>query len=185
MRFCYLLSEKSEDESTKVGAVIVNQDNITVSSGINGIPRGVQMMPEMQDPNGIKYQWFEHAERNAIYNATRLSVSLIGCRIYIPILPCMDCARGIMQTGIKSIRIHKAGQAAFLHSRGNTPKVWDRTQKTAWDAFQFRTNADIDWINIPLPGVTAMFSGSPYTFEVPNHFTDQDGNHHKVSGWIG
>jgi dCMP deaminase len=51
-----------------------------------------------------KYFWFEHAERNAIYNAARIGVSLKNSTIYLTSgLPCMDCARGIVNSGIKIV----------------------------------------------------------------------------------
>jgi dCMP deaminase len=51
-----------------------------------------------------KYLWMEHAERNAIYNAARVGIPLKGCVIYMDGIPCMDCARAIVQAGIKEIR---------------------------------------------------------------------------------
>lgn len=50
-----------------------------------------------------KYFWFEHAERNAIYNATLTGTSLAGCRMYTNGMPCADCGRAIIQSGIEEI----------------------------------------------------------------------------------
>jgi dCMP deaminase len=130
---CDIIAEKSKDPSTKVGAVIVGQDNEVVSTGFNGFPRGAIDKPgctclEISDnvkipqqslvdkakkinaryQRPLKYKWTEHAERNAIYNAARIGSSLRGCRIYINSLPpCCDCARAIIQSGINEVIITK------------------------------------------------------------------------------
>ena len=50
-----------------------------------------------------KYMWVEHAERNAIYTAGRNGISLDGCKMYVTYFPCCDCARAIIQSGIKEV----------------------------------------------------------------------------------
>jgi dCMP deaminase len=50
-----------------------------------------------------KYMWIEHGDRNAIYAAARVGTPLEGCKMYLPGLPCMDCARGIIQVGIAEV----------------------------------------------------------------------------------
>jgi len=52
-----------------------------------------------------KYLWIEHAERNAICNAARCGTPLEGCTIYVEIMPCMDCARAIVQAGIAEVAV--------------------------------------------------------------------------------
>lgn len=95
----------SEDDSTKVGAVIISKDNDLKSTGWNGLPRGVNFatMPERPE----KYLYMEHAERNAIYNATRNGISLQDSHIYVTHFPCSDCARAIIQSGIKKVFYNK------------------------------------------------------------------------------
>lgn len=100
---CVLIATKSKDQNRKVGVVIVGPDNEIRSTGFNGAPRGVQERHDRPE----KYFWTEHAERNAIYNAARCGISLKGCRIYLPWFPCMDCARGIIQSGITLIICRK------------------------------------------------------------------------------
>ena len=56
--------------------------------------------PEERHARPAKYKWTEHAERNAIYYAARIGTPLLGCRMYLPWFPCMDCARAIAQAGI-------------------------------------------------------------------------------------
>lgn len=95
---------KSKDQSTQIGAVIVGQDNEVLSTGYNSFPRGMDDSIQERQERPEKYFWFEHAERNAIYNAARIGVSLKNSTIYLTSgLPCMDCARGIVNSGIKTV----------------------------------------------------------------------------------
>jgi dCMP deaminase len=88
----------SSDDSTQVGCAVRGQFNEVLSMGYNGLPRGIAYSEErMVRPE--KYKWFEHAERNAIYNAANTGTCLRGSSFYISMLPCADCARGIVQVG--------------------------------------------------------------------------------------
>jgi len=91
----------SEDDSTKVGAVIVKDDRI-VSVGYNGFCRGVDQTLSERHERPTKYLFFEHAERNAIYNAGR---DLHGATMYMNFhpCPCADCTRAIIQSGISTV----------------------------------------------------------------------------------
>jgi len=97
------IASKSKDEATKVGVIIVGPDNEPRSMGYNSFPRGINDdLPERQE-RPAKYLYIEHGERNAIYNAARAGIPLKGCRIYMGFYPCADCARAIIQSGIKEI----------------------------------------------------------------------------------
>jgi len=107
MNMVYLIAMKSKDENTHIGAVIVGSDNEIITTGYNGLVRGIKDdLPERQE-KPEKYFWFEHAERNAIYNAVRIGVSLMGCKIYTNGIPCADCARAIIQSGIKEVIVDR------------------------------------------------------------------------------
>jgi dCMP deaminase len=95
---------KSKDQSTQIGAVIVGKDKEIRSTGYNSFPRGLDdNRPERQE-RPIKYFYFEHAERNAIYNAARVGIPLDGSSIFLTSgLPCADCARAIINSGIKRV----------------------------------------------------------------------------------
>ena len=95
----------SEDRDFHVGAVIVGPDHEIRATGYNGLPRGVSSDDDARfdRASGEKFFWFEHAERNAIYNAARVGTPLDGCTIYINRYPCADCARAIIQSGIKTV----------------------------------------------------------------------------------
>ena len=95
---------KSKDESTQIGAVIVGEDNEVLSTGYNSFPRGMDDSKQERQERPEKYFWFEHAERNAIYNAARVGTALKNSTIYLTSgVPCMDCSRGIVNSGIKVI----------------------------------------------------------------------------------
>ena len=107
MTMVYLIAMKSKDKNTHIGAVIIGPHKEVRSIGYNGLPRNVDDdQPERQE-RPEKYYWFEHAERNAIYNATLMGVSLRDCIIYTNGIPCSDCARGIIQSGIKKVIVDK------------------------------------------------------------------------------
>ena len=105
---CKSVSLKSKDPSYKVGCVIVGEDNEIKSTGFNGFPSGVQDSMEFvprRYERPEKYVWTEHAERNAIYLASRNGVSLKNCKIYVNWMPCAECARAIIQSGIREVHV--------------------------------------------------------------------------------
>jgi dCMP deaminase len=114
-----LVASWSEDESRKVGAVIVGPANDIRAIGFNGLPRHVK--DDHQDrhskQDGEKYYWFEHAERNAIYNAARSGISTEGCRMYTSLFPCADCTRGIIQSGITELNTFQAPEKDDFFTR--------------------------------------------------------------------
>jgi dCMP deaminase len=95
---------KSKDQSTQIGAVVVGEGKNVLSTGYNSFPRGLDDSLQERQERPEKYFWIEHAERNAIYNAALEGVSLKNSTIYLTSgLPCMDCARGIVNSGIKVV----------------------------------------------------------------------------------
>ena len=102
---CVHISEWSEERGRRVGCVVVGEGNVIVSTGYNGLPRRISATPEERHErtSGEKYLWFEHAERNAIYNAARHGIRLADCRIYSNLFPCADCSRAIIQSGISAL----------------------------------------------------------------------------------
>ena len=98
------VKEKSKDINTKIGTVIVGQDKEILTTGYNSFPRGLDDSISDRQDRPEKYFWFEHSERNAIYNAARIGVSLKGSTAYLTSgLPCTDCARGLIQSGVVKI----------------------------------------------------------------------------------
>lgn len=103
IEICNVISKKSKDIYTKIGAVIKGTGNEVISLGFNGMPRGVNDDKTERQQRPTKYYWFEHAERNAIYNVARRLLE--GTTIYVQMYPCADCARAIIQVGIKEVVI--------------------------------------------------------------------------------
>lgn len=105
MGIALLSAKRSKDPSTKVGSCIVDQDNKVVSIGYNGMPKGIdesQLTWEKNDDLDNKYLYVCHAEFNAILNIKN-GASLKGCKIYVTLFPCNECAKAIIQTGIKEV----------------------------------------------------------------------------------
>ena len=107
------ISGWSKDRSTKVGAVIV-KDNRIISTGYNGFPAGFNDDIDSRHERPVKYNYTEHSERNAIYNAARKGDSTKDATIYLQWFPCADCARGIIQSGIIKVVCTKPD---FNHER--------------------------------------------------------------------
>lgn len=99
---------KSKDQRTKIGAVIVGNDNEIVSTGYNSFPRGIDDGQDSRQVRPEKYYWIVHAEMNAILNAARIGVSTKNCVMYLTCgVPCSDCCRGIINSGIRKIYCKK------------------------------------------------------------------------------
>lgn len=94
------VSEWSKDPSTHVGAVIVNADKQVLSMGYNGFPRGVADVPERYNDRDTKLMFVAHAERNALDNAF---MDVRGATLYSTLCPCNECAKSIIQRGIKKV----------------------------------------------------------------------------------
>jgi len=90
----------SKDPSTQVGCVIVDKQNRVVSLGFNGFPRGIKDLTDRYNDKETKYLFVAHAERNALDNAP---LSVEGCTLYSPLLPCNECAKSIIQKGIAKV----------------------------------------------------------------------------------
>lgn len=104
MGLAHLSALRSKDPSTQVGAAIVNQNKKIVGIGYNGFPSGLDDDLYPWDREGsfteTKYAYVVHAELNAILNATS---NLEGCSIYVSLFPCNECAKAIVQAGIKTV----------------------------------------------------------------------------------
>lgn len=104
MGLAHLSAFRSKDPSTQVGAVIVDQNNKVVSIGYNGLPLGCSddEFPWQREGSLLesKYAYVVHAELNAILNSPR---SVTGCTLYVSLFPCNECAKAIIQSGIKRI----------------------------------------------------------------------------------
>lgn len=100
-----LMAMRSKDPSSQVGACIVNNKNVIVGVGYNGFPRGCSddIFPWDREAKSVlksKYTYVVHAEANAILNANK---STKNCKLYVNLFPCNECAKMIIQSGIKHV----------------------------------------------------------------------------------
>jgi dCMP deaminase len=105
MGVALLAARRSKDPSTQVGACIVDDNNIILSTGYNGFPYGCSddsfPWERKGELNDTKYPYVVHAELNAILNAQ--GRSLRGARIFVALFPCNECAKAIIQSGIREV----------------------------------------------------------------------------------
>ena len=100
------VSIKSKDPKCPVGAAIVSEDNVLLTTGFNGLPRGVHDDEQTLLDADEKLRVICHAEHNAIMNAARIGVALQGASIFVTKFPCLSCCNSIIQAGIKRIYTH-------------------------------------------------------------------------------
>lgn len=106
MGIAMMSAQRSKDNSTQVGACIVNSQNRIVSVGYNGMPNGCcdDDMPwdrSAENPLDTKYPFVCHAELNAILNSQTRDFA--GCTLYVTLFPCNECTKAVIQSGIKKI----------------------------------------------------------------------------------
>ena len=106
MGVAILSGMRSKDPNTQVGCCIVSQDNKILSMGYNGLPIGCSddefpWVREGEDPLETKYVYTVHSELNAILNYR--GGSLEGAKLYVSLFPCNECAKAIIQSGIKEV----------------------------------------------------------------------------------
>lgn len=113
MGVALLSGERSKDPNSQVGACIVSEDNKILSIGYNGFPRGCSDDDIPWEREGAfsetKYPYVCHGELNAILNYT--GTTLKNSRIYVALFPCNECAKAIIQSGIKEV-IYKSDKYA-------------------------------------------------------------------------
>ena len=118
---------RSKDPNTQVGACIVSEDNKILSMGYNGFPKGCSddEFPwgrEGENPLETKYPFVTHSELNAILNYR--GGSLEGAKIYVSLFPCNDCAKAIIQAGIKTV-VYESDKYADLPSTKASKRMLD------------------------------------------------------------
>ena len=103
MGVAILAAKRSKDPNTQVGACIVDKNNVILTTGYNGFPKGCSddEFPWNREGEITKYPFVVHAELNAILNAS--GKSLRGSRLYVALFPCNECAKAIIQAGIAEV----------------------------------------------------------------------------------
>ena len=104
MQIAHVMALRSKDPSTQAGSVIVDPNGVVVGVGYNGFPRGTSDddLPWAREGEFVdtKYAYVVHSEENAVYNANK---PVAGCKIYSTLFPCNECAKTLIQTGVKEI----------------------------------------------------------------------------------
>ena len=107
MAIAKLSAMRSKDPNTQVGACIVSDDNRILSIGYNGAPNGFddERFPWSREGENLntKYPYVCHAEMNAILNYRGNKKDLEHAKIYVDLFPCNECAKLVIQSGIKHI----------------------------------------------------------------------------------
>ncbi|XP_062243311.1 deoxycytidylate deaminase isoform X1 [Platichthys flesus] len=155
MAVAFLSAQRSKDPSSQVGACIVNQENKIVGIGYNGMPNGCDddLLPwsrTADDRLNTKYPYVCHAELNAIMNKNSADVK--GCTMYVALFPCNECAKLIIQAGIKEV--------VYLSDKyHDTPEMTASRRLLSMAGLQFRqfkpkkTKIVIDFNSINHPGM--------------------------------
>jgi dCMP deaminase len=106
MKLAREISTWSKDPSSKIAAVIVNDERRILSTGYNGFPRGIEDTEERLNDREQKYPRIVHAEMNALFSALYNGVSVKDATIYVWGLPiCAECTKSVIQSGIKRVVI--------------------------------------------------------------------------------
>ena len=118
---------RSKDPNTQVGACIVSDDNKILSIGYNGLPRGCSddefpWNRDNEDPYQNKYFYTTHSELNAILNYR--GGSLEGAKLYVTLFPCNECAKAIIQTGIRTV-VYESDKYALTPSTRASKRMFD------------------------------------------------------------
>lgn len=101
MSIALISSKRSKDPNTKVGTCIVNPKKRIVGVGYNGMPKGLdESFSWEREGDDTKYKYVVHAELNAILNSIK---DLDECTLYTTLFPCPECAKAIVQSGIKKV----------------------------------------------------------------------------------
>ena len=125
MEMAQLISRWSKDPSSKIGAVVVNDERRILATGYNGFPRGIDDDQERYFDKEQKYPRIVHAELNALMNALYSGVSVKGGTLYVFGLPiCPDCTKSVIQAGIKRVVVPYP-----IEAPGKWKTLWEEQSK--------------------------------------------------------
>ncbi|CAG9860541.1 unnamed protein product [Phyllotreta striolata] len=127
MATAFLAAKRSKDPSTQVGACIVNEDRVIIGVGYNGMPKGCEdgefpWGKHSDDSLKNKYMYVCHAELNAVLNKNTANIK--NCKIYVALFPCNECAKVIIQSGIKEV-IYLSDKHAHKKTTVASKKMFD------------------------------------------------------------
>lgn len=141
LKLAYISAQHSRDRSTQNGAVLVKNDRL-IETGWNGVPpplQGGDFKAKLERP--LKYVYTEHAERHVIYRAFQSGAQGYGCTLYCVWYACPDCARAIIQSGIKRVVGHK-------QAYDRTPARWVQEVEQGLDMLK-EAGVECVWLDVP------------------------------------
>lgn len=122
MHIADVMSQRSKDPNTQSGSIIVDSNGVIVGLGYNGFPRGIadEDLPWEREGGFLdtKYAYVVHSEENAIYNSNKPTD---GCKIYCTMFPCNECAKTLIQSGIKEI--------IYNNDQYHDTEIWQASRK--------------------------------------------------------
>jgi len=164
MTLAYLVSMKSKDPSTRVGAVIVGPDNEIRATGYNGLPRGVADRQYRYDNKEYKYEAVNHAEENAILHCALNGVSTKGCTLYVQWQPCARCTKSIIQSGIKEVVYH----GSFPGNKKEEMKNWEKSIKISTELLD-ETGVKVRSFDGPLIEIEGLYKEKVFPLKKAKH----------------
>ena len=153
MTMSYLVSMKSKDPRTRVGAIIVGKGREIISTGYNGMPRGYKDTEERYNDKNHKYMAVVHAEENAILHCARIGVTARSCSLYVPWIPCSRCAKMIIQVGIKEVIYDP-----YFPANKNKDSKWWETMNLTQAMFE-ETNVRMREVDGELHNIELLYQG--------------------------
>ncbi|MBU1126856.1 MAG: deaminase [Patescibacteria group bacterium] len=155
LKIAYEYAQKfSQDPSTQNGAILVNDKGEVLVKGANLFPKGIILKKERLE-RPLKYCFITHAERNVIFNAARKGIKTKGLIMYCPWAACPDCARAIIQAGIKKVITHKK-------MLDKTPDRWKDKTNIAQTMFK-EAGVEFEIWNGEIGNIEIKFNSKPFT----------------------
>lgn len=148
LKTAYGLAKGSPDPSTQLGALIVDPLGEVIGIGCNTFPRGVQKTAERLE-RPLKYNYIEHAERNAIFSALRNGSNTVGATMICPYIICHDCARAVIQSGITTL---------VGHSKANGNARWTDSINIGLIMLE-EAGVAVEWIDADIGCSPILFNG--------------------------
>lgn len=144
--------EMSPDPSTKNGAVLIDQYGKILTYGVNKFPDGIAEIESRFIDKETKYRLVVHAENGAIFNAAKHGKTTNGSTLYCPFYSCSECAKAIIQGGIKRVVGH-----AQLMALASEHTIWVKSITSAWDMLH-EAGVQCDLYD-GVVGITTRFNG--------------------------
>ncbi|CAG2242042.1 comEB [Mytilus edulis] len=141
MALAFLSAQRSKDPKTQVGACIVNKDNRIVGMGYNGMPNYCKdedfPWEKGQTAEDNKHLYVCHAELNAVVNKIQADVK--GCRMFVTLFPCNECAKIIIQSGIEEVIYNEMPDI----QEGEKKQEKEESRKAAQKMFGYNNNVTL------------------------------------------